>query len=307
MQTFGSGGFRYTVEDNWARRPNGWSFIDVVGVAVDAQDRVYVFNRGPHPVMVFDKDGAFIRSWGEGLFGRPHGIFIDKDENLWCADDIWHVVRKFDRHGNLLLTLGTPGVRSDTGYDGRDLYGVKRAAGPFNGCTKAVVSPSGDVYVSDGYGNARVHRFSPEGKHLLSWGEPGTGPGQFILPHSLAIDAAGQVYVADRQNNRIQVFSPDGAFIRQMQNMALPADLALDGAGHMYVAELKNKVSIRDMQGNALASWGGDAGRSNDAGLFMAPHGIARDSRGVLYVGEVCETGAGYDRGVRAVQKFVPV
>ena len=132
MRTFGSGKFQYEVIDNWAKRPKCWPFTDAAGVGVDSRDRVYVFTRGPHPVMVFDKDGEFIRSWGEGIFSRPHGVFIDSEDNIWCTDDVNHTVRKFDTEGNLLLTLGTPGVYSDTGYDGKDFFGVKRAGPPFN-------------------------------------------------------------------------------------------------------------------------------------------------------------------------------
>jgi DNA-binding beta-propeller fold protein YncE len=312
VTVFGSGAFRYEVVDNWAKRPTLWTFTDVVGVAVDSQDRAYVFTRSAHPVMVFDKDGNFVRSWGEGLFRRAHGIFIDAWDNVWCTDDMGHTVRKFDLSGNPLLMLGKPDVRSDTGYDGRDLYGVKRAAGPFNGPTKAIVVSSGDIYVTDGYGNACVHRFNAKGEHILSWGEPGTGPGQFILPHSLVVDRQGQVYVADRQNHRIQVFTADGQFVRMWHGVRTPMDMLIatsksDASDNLYMAEGGNRVSVWDLNGNMLASWGGEEGRSNDAGLFMAPHGIARDSRGVLYVGEVCETGASFDRGVRAVQKFVPV
>lgn len=304
MRTFGSGMFRYHVVDNWAKRPKMWPFLDVVSVAVDSQDRVFVFSRGPHPVMVFDKDGAFVRSWGEGIFASPHMLFIDAADNVWCTDWIDHTVRKFDTNGNLLLTIGTPGVWTDTGYNGREFTSVKRAAGPFNRPTKAIVAPSGEVYVTDGYGNARVHKFDAQGKHLLSWGEPGTGPGQFVLPHSLALDKEGNVYVADRQNHRVQVFTADGVFLRMWGGTRLPMDLLIDD-GYLFMAEGTPQVSIRDLDGNVIASWGAEEGRSNDAGLFITPHGIARDSRGVLYVGEVCET-QGYDRGSRAVQKFVP-
>jgi DNA-binding beta-propeller fold protein YncE len=304
MTTLGSGDLRYTVVDNWAKKPRGWPYTDVAGVAVDSRDRVYLFTRSAHPVMVFDKDGAFVRSWGEDRFGRPHGIAIDGSDNVWCADDVDHTVTKFDTDGNLLMTLGKAGVCSDTGYTGADLRGVKRAGPPFNRPTKAVVAPSGDIYVSDGYGNTRVHRFSPSGELKQSWGEPGSGPGQFYLPHALVIDEAGKVYVADRQNNRIQVFSADGKVLAIWDGFALPTDMALDGKGHMYVAELANRFSICDMSGKILVQWGGES-KSNDAGQFAFPHCIARDSRGVLYIGEVCDWN-GWDRGYRAVQKFIP-
>jgi len=307
MSIFGSGKFRYQVVDNWAKRPKCWPFTDVAGVGVDSRDRVYVFTRSSHPVMVFDKDGNFIRSWGHGIFSRPHGVFIDSDDSIWCTDDRDHTVRRFDIDGNLLLTIGTPSVYSDTGYDGNNIRSIKRAAPPFYGPTKAVVSSSGELYVSDGYGNARVHKFTKEGKHLLSWGEPGSGPGQFVLPHSVVVDKQGNVYVADRENRRIQVFDGEGKLKAIWPNVERPTDMVLVNDGYLFIAELNHRVSVWDLDGRLLAHWGGEKGRSNDAGFFISPHAIAVDSRGVLYVGEVCDTNAGYDRGSRAIQKFVPV
>ena len=306
MRTFGSGKFEYQVVDNWAKRPKCWPFTDVAGIGVDSRDRVYVFNRSQHPVMVFDSEGSFIRSWGEGIFTRPHGVFIDKDDAIWCTDDIDHTVRRFDINGNLLQTIGSPMQYSDTGYDGRDTKTVKRGGPPFNRPTKATVTSHGEVYVSDGYGNARVHKFSKDGELLLSWGEPGTGPGQFMLPHSLVTDKDGSVYVADRENHRIQVFDPNGRHLATWQNVERPTDLVLVDKKYLFVAELMNRASIWDLDGKLLAHWGGEEGRSNDAGFFISPHAIAVDSKGVVYVGEVCDTNAGYDRGSRAIQKFVP-
>ena len=315
-QVFGSGTFRYRVVDNWAQRPRGWPFTDVVGVGVDSQDRVYVFNRGPHPVMVFDQEGAFIRSWGEGIFLRPHGLFIDSDDMVWCTDDHGHTVRQFDTSGNLVLTIGYPGVpivetydwnkHSDTGYDGRDFRTIQRAGCPFNRPTKAVLAASGMLYVSDGYGNACVHKFSREGTLLHSWGTPGSAPGQFAIPHSLAVDAQGRVYVADRENRRIQVFTDAGAFITAWSGVERPDDVVIVDNHYLFVAELLHRVSIWTVEGQLLTHWG-DAKASNDAGLFISPHAIAVDSRGVLYVGEVCDTNGRYDRGSRAIQKFIPV
>lgn len=304
MATFGTGALQYTVIDNWARKLQGWPYTDVVGVATDRRDRVFVFTRSAHPVMVFDKDGAFVRSWGEGRFVWPHGIYIDAADNVWCTDGMAHTVTKWDTNGNLLMTLGRAGVCSDTGYTGADLHGVKRAAGPFNRPTKAVVAPSGDIYVTDGYGNARVHRFSASGELKQSWGAPGSAPGQFVLPHALAVDGDGNVYVADRQNNRIQVFSAEGALMAVWDHFILPTDIAFDGKGRMYVSELSHRFTICDMKGKPLAQWGGE-NASNDAGLFMWPHCVACDSRGVLYIGEVGDT-QGFDRGARMVQKFEP-
>ncbi|MDQ1281513.1 MAG: hypothetical protein QG670_2778 [Thermoproteota archaeon] len=307
MKTFGSGKFQYEVIDNWAKRPRCWPFTDVPGVGVDSQDRVYVFTRSQHPVMVFDKDGKFIRTWGEGIFTRPHGVFIDKKDMIWCTDDVNHTVRKFDVNGNLLLTIGSPSVYSDTGYNGRDISSIKQAGPPFNRPTKAIIAPNGELYISDGYGNARIHRFTEKGEYLASWGEPGDGSGQFRLPHSLAVDKEGRVYVADRENYRIQVFNSEGKLLKIWPKIERPTDLILVDDEYLFVSELNHRVSIWDLSGNLLVHWGGEEGQSNDAGLFISPHGLAIDSRGVIYIGEVCDTNPGFDRGSRAVQKFVPV
>jgi DNA-binding beta-propeller fold protein YncE len=306
MRKFGAGEFQFHVVDNWAQRPRCWPFTDVVGVAVDSLDRVYVLNRGPHPMMVFDSDGQFIRSWGEGDFVNPHAVHIDAEDYVWCADDFGHAIHKFDTSGARLLTLGTPKVYSDTGFNGVDYDTVKRAAGPFHRPTKATIAPSGEIYVTDGYGNARVHVFSSEGKLLRSWGEPGREPGQFRLPHGVVVDASETVYVADRENNRIQVFNSQGEFVAKWEGARQPNDLVIVDEKYMFMAECGHRVSVWNLDGNMLGQWGQDEGPSNDAGLFMLPHGIAVDSRGVVYVGEVCDTATRFDRGSRAVQKFEP-
>ena len=152
--------------ENWAKLPDGWEFRDVAAVAVDSKDRIYVFNRGQHPMIVFDRDGNFLRSWGEGLFSRAHGIHIDSDDNLYCTDDGDHTVRKITTEGKVLLTIGVPNQPAPF------LSGK-----PFNRCTHTALSPKGEIYVSDGYGNSCVHKYSPDGKHLMCWGTTGTDPG----------------------------------------------------------------------------------------------------------------------------------
>jgi DNA-binding beta-propeller fold protein YncE len=204
----------YEVLEGWDRLPEGWSYIEVAGVACDSKDRVYVFNRGKYPVVVFDKEGKFLNAWGEGVFKGPHGIFIDRHDNLWLADDKDHTVHKFTPDGKKLMTLGESGKAADTGYK-IGASPVLRAAGPFHRVTNVAVLPDGDMYIADGYGNARVHKFSKDGKLLFSWGEPGRGPGQFILPHGIGVDSAGLVYVADRENSRVQIFSPKGEYLRE--------------------------------------------------------------------------------------------
>src|SRR5262245_43304314 len=238
LTAMGCSEFGYEANDQWAKLPPGWSWMEVVAVATDAQDRVFVFNRGEHPVVVFDGDGNFLRSWGEGLFARPHGILIGPDDSVYCTDDLDHTVRKFTPDGNLLLTLGTSGNPSDTGATSVDYRTIIRVGPPFHYPTNVALSPSGEIYVSDGYGNARVHKFSADGRLLLSWGKPGSGPGQFHVPHGIAVDRQGTVYVADRENSRIQLFAPDGKFLSEWTDVARPCQVFIDDSGNVHVAEL---------------------------------------------------------------------
>ena len=159
----------YEVIEGWEQLPQGWSFVEVAGVATDSQDRVYAFNRGDHPMIIFDGDGTFIESWGEGVFTNPHGIYIGPDDRVYCADNFDHTVRIFEPDGTLIRTLGTPNQPSDTGFVQGEKP-VQRGAGPFNMVTNVALSVAGDLYVSDGYGNARVHKFSSDGDYLHYWG-----------------------------------------------------------------------------------------------------------------------------------------
>jgi len=318
----------YQVQESWQRLPEGWDLVEVAGVATDSQDRVYVFNRGEHPVVVFDRDGRFLTSWGEGTFVRAHGIHIGDDDSVYCTDDLDHSVRKFTTDGELLLTLGVSGQASDTGVADRDYRTIRAAAGPFNQPTNLAISPTGDLYVSDGYGNARVHRYSADGRLLHSWGEPGEGPGEFHLPHGIAVDREGTVYVADRENDRVQLFSAEGKYLTEWNDLERPAEIFIDSQDRAYVAEIGwraglfpgdkpprpnpvgGRVSVLNLKGELLARWGGGE-RPCAPGDFFAPHDIWVDSHGDIYVGEVTMS-AGGNRGVvppdcHVLQKFVSV
>jgi DNA-binding beta-propeller fold protein YncE len=275
MVAVGSGKFTYHVVEGWGTLPAGWQFTQVAGVAVDSQDKVYVFNRSPHPVIIFDRDGRFLGSWGEGHFKTAHGICIGPDGNVYLADSADHTVKKFSLDGRLLTTLGTKDKPAEGGK-------------PFNKPTDVWVGPNGDIYVSDGYGNARTHRFSSDGRLIKSWGTPGNAPGQFNLPHAVVLDMYGRVLVADRENHRIQVFTLDGEYVAQWAGLRQPADLHVGREGVVFVAELQSRVSILSLEsGQILASWGGE--KSREHGKFIAPHAICTDSRSDLYVGEVLE------------------
>src|SRR5262249_3512299 len=164
----GSGKFRYEALVRWEQLPDGWSFHEVAAVATDSRDRVYVFNRGKHPLIVFDCDGRFLTSWGETIFLRAHGIFIDAEDHLWCTDELDHTVRKFTTDGKLLLTLGTSGKPSDTGVVGIDYRTIRAGGPPFNRPTNLAIAPDGTLLVTDGYGNSRVHHFTADGKLIAS-------------------------------------------------------------------------------------------------------------------------------------------
>jgi DNA-binding beta-propeller fold protein YncE len=316
----------YEADDRWAKLPAGRGWHEVAAVATDSRDRVFVFNRGDEPVMVFDRDGTFLDSWGEGLFARPHGLFIGPDDAVYCTDDLGHTVRKFTPDGRLVLTLGVDGRPSDTGATSVDFRTILRAGPPFHYPTNLAVSGEGELFVSDGYGNARVHRFSPDGRLRLSWGEPGDGPAQFRVPHGIAVDRRGTVFVADRENSRIQLFAPDGTYRAEWTDVARPCQVFIDGDGDVYVAELGyragmwpgttapspdapgGRVSVFDRHGTLRARWGGGDDPCAP-GDFFAPHGIWADSRGDLYVAEVAVS-AGGNRGLvsptcHTLQKFV--
>ncbi len=314
----------YEPDDRWAKLKTGWAFVEATAVAVDSHDRAFVFNRGEHPVIAFDRDGTFLRAWGEGLFTRPHGITIAPDDTLFLTDDLGHNVRQFTPDGRLLMTLGTPGQPSNTGSTSIDYRTIRQAAGPFHYPTNVAIAPNGDLYISDGYGNARVHHFTADGMLRHSWGEPGSGPGQFHVPHGIAIDGEGTVYVADRENSRIQHFSPDGVYLREWANLARPSQLVIK-TDRFYVVELGyragmwpgtkpptpdatgGRVSILDRKGEVQARWGGGENPCA-SGDFFAPHDIAVDSHGNIYVAEVTMS-AGGNRGLvspdcHSLQKF---
>ncbi len=294
----GFGKYVYEVADGWGRLPEGWEYVDAVGVVVDKQDHVYVFNRAAHPIVMFDKDGAFLGSWGEGVFANAHGLQIGPDGSIYCVDNGDHTVRRFTPEGRLLLTLGNPGMASDTGFAG-DLDTIKPGV-PFNRPTNCAIAADGSIYVTDGYGNCRVHQFSAEGRLIRSWGEPGRGPGQFRLVHGIGIGADGTLYVGDRQNDRVQQFSPTGEYLGQWTGVRSPDDVYPQRDGSFVVPELGYqtrpadgslgaRVTIRDAAGAVLSAWG-DEGDPSDAGNLAAPHGVAADSAGDLYVAEVTYT-----------------
>ncbi len=309
---YGTGKYRYELVDDWAKLPDGESFFDIGGISIDSSDRLYIFNRGRRPMMVFDSEGEFLTSWGEEYFDRPHGSCIGPDGSIYCTDDRNHTVTKFDGDGNVLMVLGTKDKPSDTGYREAPniferLTSITRGGEPFNRPTGVALSSSGDIYIADGYGNARIHKFSSDGRYLFSWGEPGSRPGQFRLPHTIVIDKRDRIWVADRENSRIQIFDDRGNFITQWtDHLIRPTDIFIDENETVYISELCRRVSIFSIDGRLITCWGNENHDMSDP-LFVAPHAIAVDSQGSLYIGDVAFAETKEDRGSRTIQKFARI
>ena len=287
MTQLGTGKYTYELIRDFFKLPAGQTFGLVSRVAADAQDRVYVFQRKDPPVVVFDRDGKYLGAWGSGEVTDPHGLKIVGD-TVYTTDRSDSAAKSFTLDGKVKLALGTPGQHSDTGEVTNWL--AQRAAGPFNHPTEMLAHPNGDIYVTDGYRNARVHRFSADGKLKASWGTPGHGPGQFHLPHSIAFDPEGRLYVADRANKRVQIFTPDGEFLGMWTGMGGPNDITRANDGTFVIAEQEDGdkpayVCVRDAQGNVLT-------RLESRHV----HGAGVDSRGDIYAGLTVD---------RSVDKFV--
>ncbi|WP_374298098.1 peptidyl-alpha-hydroxyglycine alpha-amidating lyase family protein [Sphingomonas sp.] len=267
--TIGEGRFRYRFRRDWARLPRWWNFGEAaegrppqtaVHGGVAANGDVYVLARAAHPVTVFDGDGNFITSWGEGEFSPfVHGLRIAPDGTVWITDSGNHTVKQFTPDGRKLRTLGVADSPAPT------LYG-----NPFNMPTGVAFHPNGDMYASDGYGNRRVHRFGADGTRKESFGGPGTGPGEFAIVHFIEIDAQGRIYIADRENQRIQVFDAEGRHLADWTGFDMPSDLAF-GDG-MIVVGGRDGLSIWTPEREPLARWDADAphkGAFNIHGVWL--------------------------------------
>lgn len=308
--TVGIGDYQYRHIDAWGK---DWPVSGVASdVATDSKGWVYVAVRTSQTeelntgvILVFDSDGNCQGQWGEDHFATPHGLWISKDDEIFHADSANHTVMKFSLNGELLMTLGT-----------RDRLGP--LGGPFRSPTRAVQSGSGEIFVSDGYWQNRVHKFTSGGEHILSWGGgepvfkeeawnlykqemggkatgiPGSGRGEFNLPHDVTVDSENRVYVMDRENNRCQVFDAQGEYLEEWQDVRGPNDAVIDRDGIMHIAEGVGSILITNLSGERIGRWGekGD-GQGNFAGF---PHGIWIDESQDVYVAQV---GSGH-----ALQKF---
>ena len=298
MALIEAGDFRFEVDEAWGRLPEGMRAGVVTGVVADSQDRIYLCQQQQDPpVLVLDRYGNFLDSWGTGYIVEPHTMYMGPDDVIYLADRGAHVVMKLSVSGEALLEVGNRGQPSDTGCF-EDEGVVLRAGGPFNRPTRLSPSPSGHLYASDGYRNCRVHRFTADGQLVASWGRPGgDGPGAFFSPHSLWVDGEGRIYVCDRKNNRIQIFDSEGEFVAQWTNVQLPTDLHIGRDGLFYLAEresgaaTENLLTVRNDAGNVLASW-----------TTPRSHQIWPDAHGDIYLVSGAATDASRGLGTKYVK-----
>jgi DNA-binding beta-propeller fold protein YncE len=282
----------FDAQIDWQQLPDGMTLHETPGVAVDAGDRVYALTRNAeNPVLVFEADGTFLRTFGAGTFSaRTHAITIAPDGTVFCVDDGRHTVTKWSPEGELLLTIGTP-----------DQPAERFSGEPFNRPTDVAIASDGSLYISDGYGNARVHHYTAGGELLHSWGSPGIDRGQFMCPHNIGIDQDDRLYVADRESHRVQVFDGEGTLLDVWHDVHRPCGLTVGPDGLVYIGELNgvalmdgalgigHRLSVYNRSGTLLGRFGA-AEEGSGAGEFIAPHGVAVDSRGDVYIGEVSYT-----------------
>jgi DNA-binding beta-propeller fold protein YncE len=262
----------HTVDPNWPTLPSGWTFEETPGVAVDKREHVFVFHRGPHSIIEFDKAGAMVRTWGDGVFVRPHALKFDREGNLWAADDQGHIVVKMDEKGRVRMVLGRKNLKGET----NDL---------FDRPTDIAFGLNGDVYISDGYGNSRVVQYTREGKFVRAWGRKGAGEGEFNLPHGIAVDKTGRVYVGDRENRRLQVFNADGKFLTQWKHVGSPWGVVITADDNLFLCDgYNNRILKVDLNGQVLGVLGGPG---KLPGLLDYAHHLAVGPSGSIYVAEI--------------------
>ena len=268
--------FTYETAEGWEKIPEGYEFPDASGVTVDSDDNVYILNRGAHPVIVLDKDGNFLRSFGEGEFDqRAHGIHCSPDNFIYTVNDSQHCIKKYTREGKLLMVIGEENKAAE-----------KWSGTPFHRPTNMAVSPNtGDIFVTDGYGNSRVMKFDSKGKYLSQWGKPGKGQGEFDTPHAILVDRKGRVVVGDRENDRVQVFDANGKWLATWPGFA-PFGLVEDSKGAIFVADGRaNQVlQVDPTSGKVTSRWGS---QGTGPGQYQLPHMLAVDKQGSLYVVEI--------------------
>jgi DNA-binding beta-propeller fold protein YncE len=262
----------YRVVIDFFKFPKGMVTGEASAVAVNSKGHIFLFQRTKPMLAEYDAKGNFVQSIGDGLFSHPHGLRIDRDDNLWTTDDGSHLVLKLDPSGNVLLVLG----RINTGAEANWL---------FNKPADVAFAKNGDIYVADGYGNSRVVKFDRDGNYLKAWGKFGTGIGEFNLPHTVAVDNQGRVYVGDRENQRIQIFDSEGKFIQQWTDVGYPYGLTITPDQHVWMVDGGYSGIVElDQNGKILGAFGEPGHQS---GQFAWPHFMAIGPDQTIYVAEV--------------------
>ncbi|MHC4535909.1 MAG: peptidyl-alpha-hydroxyglycine alpha-amidating lyase family protein [Planctomycetota bacterium] len=292
----------YVVDTTWPKKPDRFKWAQMAGIAVDKQDQIYIYTRSQPTVQVYNTDGALLRAWFIEDSSGSHFIRVGPEGNIWTANIAEHVIRKYDTSGKLLLTLG------ETGVAGAD-------KGHFDKPTDMAILPSGDIFVSDGYGNRRIVHFDANGEYVNQWGQEGDGPGQFALPHAIIADSLNRLYVADRENARIQVFGIRGKLLAVWEDVVTPWGLCItkndeiwacgssvkkDENGKCLVLPPPDEILVKlDVGGKVLSrvTLEKTTVPPGKSGELDWVHAVAFDSKGNLYLGDI--------QGMRA-QKFLP-
>jgi len=282
----------YRPVDNWAKLPAGMKWGGVISIEPDAKNNIWVFHRGDTPILRFDLSGKMLSGFGAGMFVQAHGMTIDREGSVWVTDaqnkdGKGQQVFKFSPDGKLLMTLGKAGV-------------VGEGPDTFSGPSDVVVAPNGDIFVADGHiamSNGRVVKFSKDGKFVKAWGKLGSGPGEFNVPHSIAMDSRGRIFVADRSNNRLQIFDQDGRFIDQWKQFGRPSGVYIDRNDNIYVADSQSNatqnpgftrgIRIGSAKDGKVAAFIPDMKPDPDKNNNAGYEGIAADSQGNVYAGDV--------------------
>jgi streptogramin lyase len=288
----------YRPVENWAQLPAGVKWGPVINVEPDAHGNIWVFHRSEPAILEFDATGKFVKSFGANMFVQAHGLFVDSEGNVWVTDaqgkdGKGQQVFKFSPDGKVLMTLGKAGV-AGSGPD------------TFNGPSGVVLAPNGDIFVADGHGgdtNARIVKFSKDGKFIKAWGQKGSGPGDLDTPHSIAMDSKGRLFVADRVNNRIEIFDQDGKFLDQWKQFGRPSGIYIAKDDTLYSVDsqsddktnpgMKRGIRIGSAKTGKVKAFIPDT--SADPAIALA-EGVSADAKGNVYAAGVSST---------ALHKFV--
>ena len=264
----------YRLVEDWPQLADDFEWGQLPNLTIDHDGNIYAFHRAEPPVLKFSPDGTLLKTWGAGMMVRAHGFRIAPDGNIFATDQRGHRVYKFSTEGELLLALGEKGV------PGAD-------AEHFGGPADVVAAPNGDFFVADGHNNNRIVKFSADGTFIKAWGTKGTAPGEFDLPHTVAFDSQGRLFVGDRGNHRIQIFDQDGNFIDQWSQFGWPSGIFISPGDTIYVTDYQDKLGITI----------GNARTGEVTGLIggTEPEGVVVDAMGNVYSGEV---------GGRMLKKF---